>query len=125
MTMLQEKIKQEINIELQIAEDSRSGGNEGRARVCARRAAGLAIGYFYEFQTGDSAPKNAYNLLQWISARGEISSVVRDAAQRLTVRVTPDHTLPHDEDPIADAGLIIDALIVDDLYEITPPPSAS
>lgn len=118
------KIKQNINNELKMAEDSRKGGNEGRVRVCARRAAGLAIGYFYEFQTGVSAPKNAYNLLQWISAHNEISSLVRDAARRLTVRVTEEHTLPHTEDPIADAQVIIDALLADDLYDISPSPSA-
>jgi hypothetical protein len=125
MTMQLMKIKHNINNELRMAEDSRKGGNEGRARVCARRAAGLAIGYFFEFQTGDSAPKNAYNLLRWISAHNEINSLVRDAARRLTVRVTPDHTLPHTEDPIADAQIIIDTLLADDLYEISPPPSAS
>lgn len=117
-------IKKKIAGELRMAEVSREEGNEGRARVCARRAAGVAIGYFYELITGDPAPKNAYNLLHWLSAHNEIDSVVRDAARRLTVRVTPEHTLPHAEDPIADAQVIIDALLANDLYEITPPPSA-
>ena len=54
----------------------------------------------------------------WIAARNTLNRnavkyvdlEIRRAAQRLTVRVSPDHTLPHPEDPIADARLIIDAL---------------
>jgi len=38
-----DKILAEIQTELSLAENSRSSGFEGRARVCARRAAGIAI----------------------------------------------------------------------------------
>ncbi len=105
-----EEVKLNIDKELQMAEESRQKGNEGRARVCARRAAGIAIGFYFESLTKAFAPKSAYILLQWLSEQGQNDLEIRRAAQRLTVRVSPDHTLPHPEDPIADARLIIDAL---------------
>jgi hypothetical protein len=108
--MRREELKVNIDQELQMAEESRQKGNEGRARVCARRAAGIAIGFYFEVLTKASAPKSAYSLLQWLSEQGQNDLEIRRAAQRLTVRVSPDHTLPHPEDPIADARLIIDAL---------------
>ena len=105
-----EELKLNIDQEIQMAEESRQKGNEGRARVCARRAAGIAIGIYFEVMTKASAPKSAYSLLQWLSEQGQKDLEIRRAAQRLTVRVSPDHTLPHPEDPIADARLIIDGL---------------
>ena len=110
MPMHLEEVKLNIDKELKMAEESRQKGNEGRARVCARRAAGIAIGFYFEVLTKASAPKSAYILLQWLSEQGQNDLEIRRAAQRLTVRVSPDHTLPHPEDPIADARIIIDAL---------------
>ncbi len=111
MAIKLDEIKRNIDKELQMAEDSRRKGNEGKARVCARRAAGAAIGYHFERQTGDSAPKSAYTLLHWASDHTGSSMKVHEAARRLTVRVTREHELPHREDPIADAHLIINSLM--------------
>jgi phospholipase/carboxylesterase len=99
--------KKKIDGEMQKAFDSRSDGNEGRARVCARRAAGFAIGPYFQIQTGETEPSSAYDLLRWLADRNEISYEVREAARRLTVQVTPDHNLPHPEDPLNDAKEII------------------
>jgi hypothetical protein len=105
------KITQEVRAELQSARDWRLGGNEGRARVCARRAAGMAIGLFYQVQTGEPASMNAYNLLRWFAAHASAGQMVKQAARRLTTRVTVDHNLPHSEDPLADAEIIIESLL--------------
>lgn len=105
------KIKQEVGAELQSAYDWRRRGNEGRARVCARRAAGMAIGYYYHTQTGEPASGNAYNLLGWLAAHATAGQELQEAARRLTAHVTVDHDLPHPEDPLADAQLIIDMML--------------
>jgi phospholipase/carboxylesterase len=99
--------KLKIDEEMQNALVSRSEGNEGRARVNARRAAGFAIGPYFENQTGETATKSAFDLLLWLADREEISAEVRWAAHRLTIHVTPDHNLPHPEDPLNDAKVII------------------
>ena len=100
-----------IEAELLDARVSRSQGNEGRARVCARRAAGLAIGTYFEGNIGENPPQSAYRLLQWFSHRDEIPEDLQRSARRLSVRVTPDFELPHQEDPIEDALLIITAIL--------------
>jgi hypothetical protein len=100
-----------IEAELLDAQESRDKAKEGRARVCARRAAGLAIGMYYEKHIGHSPIQNAYKLLQWFSRREEIPEYLQQAARRLTVRVTPAYDLPHQEDPIEDARLIVTAIL--------------
>jgi HEPN domain-containing protein len=92
------------------ARESRLRGKEGRARVSARRAAGLAIGAYYLNQLQKSPPRSAYQLLQWFSQQGSVPDELRQAALRLTVRVTPSYELPHAEDPLEDAELLIEAV---------------
>lgn len=85
---------------------SRAAGNEGRARACARRAAGFGLA---SARGGVDRP-NAYDLLRRAVEEQELSESVRQAAARLSARVTQEHRLPHVEDPLADARLILEAL---------------
>ena len=110
MTMTHGKMKPKIDEEMDKAFDSRAEKKEGRARVSARRAAGFAISSYFEDCTGESSTKSAFHLLSWLQDREEISAEVREAARRLTVHVTPDHILPHSEDPLVDAKTIIVAM---------------
>lgn len=105
------QIQTVIEEELTAAHDSRLKGNEGRARVCARRAAGLAIGIYFENLSGEKPPRSVYKLLQWFTEQEEIPEQLRRSAQRLTVHVTPEFELPHEEDPIHDAQAIITAIL--------------
>lgn len=82
---------------------SRSRGNEGRARVCARRAVGTALAL--RWSVGSQA--NAYQLLMRAAADSGLPPDVREAAQRLTRRVTEAHRLPHEEDPLDDARMLL------------------
>ncbi len=101
----------EIDTEFFGAHGSRAKGNEGRARVHARRAAGLAIGIYFKKLTGKNPPQSAYKLLEWFSQREEIPEDLQLSAGRLTVRVTPEFELPHEEDPIDDARKIVTAIL--------------
>ena len=111
-----EKIQAEINR----AEAARAEGNEGQARVCARRAAGWAVGVYGREQLGEGSRWHAYHNLIWLQSQEQIPSDLRDAAGRLTTRVDVDHSLPHVEDPLEDARMIITALLTGMDLGMTP-----
>ena len=52
--------QEKLNLEFQRAEDARAKNNEGQARVCARRAAGIAIREYFNPQR--DTPKNSQRL---------------------------------------------------------------
>ncbi len=94
--------------ELNDARTSRMQANEGRARVCARRAAGWAIEGLYD--AGEAEPlaeANAYRYLQWFAGQEQFPENLRNAANRLTTKVDEDFNLPFEEDPLEDAELIV------------------
>jgi HEPN domain-containing protein len=100
--------------QLALAHEARRDGNEGRARVCARRAAGWAIGAYFASLTGAEPPVSALSLLHWLQQQVDIGEEIRNAAMRLTAHVTPAHELPFDEDPLVDAQCIVDAFAAGD-----------
>jgi hypothetical protein len=99
-----------IEAEMLAARQARAAGNEGRARVCARRAAGWAIRGYRAAIGVKSADPSAYRLLQWTAKLPDVNQELRACAERLATRVTPDHTLPHPQDPLADAVRLIEGL---------------
>ena len=99
-----------IEIELARAQTARQNGNLGHARVCARRAAGIAIREWYQRRAGSGWQGDALKQLQRLQADRLAPENVRAAARRLTTVVDLDHRLPFDDDPIEDARLIIAAL---------------
>lgn len=94
-------MREQIEAELALARAARAGGNEGKARVCARRAAGLAIKECYGW------PGDALKRLKRLQVEPGVPAAVREAAQRLTTKVDQNHKVPFDNDPIEDALLII------------------
>jgi hypothetical protein len=104
-------LKQTIHRELENAHRARIDGNEGRARVCARRAAGWAVSFTRSLNEDREIEANAYEMLQWLVQQVDTAEDVRSAATRLTARVSLDHTLPFPEDPLEDARMIIETLL--------------
>jgi hypothetical protein len=100
-----------LRAELEEAQRSRKQGNEGKARVCARRAAGWAIGAYVEMHSLAEPHSNALEHLKWLVENYDVSDELREAANRLTTKVDVDGNLPFREDPISDAQLIITALL--------------
>jgi hypothetical protein len=95
--------------ELALARRSRELGNEGRARVCARRAAGWAVESIYNQNQRSRLPEaNAYRFLLWFKDMSHFPMNLREAARRLTTRIDEDFSVPFDEDPLADARMIVD-----------------
>lgn len=106
-----DELRTKIDHELEHAKRSRESGNEGKARVCARRAAGYAL-EAYLLSTFDRNPsKNAYLNLKWFAERKTVPSNLRAAAKRLSTHVGKNHEIPFDEDPLDDARLLIEALL--------------
>ena len=98
--------KLELQKEFEKAQQARINNNEGQARVCARRAAGIAI---REYLTRDGArvpSMSAYDLLNLLKEDPLIPADMKLIADHLTVRVTEEFNLPIDADLIAEARIL-------------------
>ena len=101
--MFREEVKQKIEEELARGLAARVSGFEGRARVCARRAAGAAVRE-YLTQRGLALPgPGAYDLLAALQDLPGASDAVRRAAGNLLTRVDETYALPIDVDLLAEA----------------------
>jgi hypothetical protein len=109
-----DEVLAEVEREMKLALEAREQGREGRARVCARRAAGQAIAVFHQRETGIQPQANYYRLLRWFQDVDGVAEELKLAAARLTTRVTPEYTLPHPHDPLRDARVLIEALLLED-----------
>ncbi len=99
-----------INHELSAAEQAWSDGNEGKARVCARRAVALAAQSWLARLAKPLWRGDAMEHLRRIQQQEAFPLSVRQAAERLSTAVTRRHEAPFTGDPISDARLIIDHL---------------
>ncbi len=93
----------EINLELERAHQARSQGNEGRARVCARRAAGIAARVYLERHQQAVRSPSAYDVLKLLAEETSLPPDLRQAATLLTLRVDEQFKLPAEVDLIAEA----------------------
>ena len=109
--MKRDEVLERVRAELERAERARSENNEGRARVCARRAAGWAVGFFFSKRSGGSVSRDALKLLEKYRDLEGAPENLRAAAGRLTTRVTQEHLLPHPTDPLSDARRIVRDLL--------------
>lgn len=96
--------------ELTTAAAARERGNEGMARVCARRAAGAAAGEYLHRHALPS-PATAYDRLRVLASDPSISAEIQELAGRFLVRITPEHQLPIDADLLADARRLAELLL--------------
>ena len=93
--------------ELAAAQAAQQDGNDGKARVCARRAVALAT---EAWLTRLPIPRwrwDAMAHLRQIQQDESFPLPIRQAVERLSTPVTRQHTTPFTTDPIADAKLII------------------
>jgi len=96
-----------VEKELAQAHKARAMGNEGQARVCARRAAGWAVRAWYQRRGGSGWGGDAMKQLRRLLADDSVPEAVQAAAMRLTTKVDFDHSLPFEEDPVEDARNIV------------------
>ncbi len=97
-----------IEQELAAAEVAWKDGNEGKARVCARRAVALATEAWLTRLPDLLWRGDAMEHLRQIRQHGSLPLPIRrQAAERLSAAVTRRHSAPFTTDPIGDARVII------------------
>jgi HEPN domain-containing protein len=101
----------EINHELEKAEQARARGNEGQARVCARRAAGIAIREYLKRQEISPPSTSAYDLLNLLKDDPRLSPDLQQIVDHLTLRVTEEFKLPLNVDLVAEARKFCEGLL--------------
>lgn len=103
--------KAQLENEFERAKAARERGNEGQARVCARRAAGIAIREYYARRGRPVRTPSAYDLLQLLAEESQLPSDLRRAAGYLTLRVTEEFKLPVDVDLVDEARKLCESLL--------------
>lgn len=93
--------------ELEDGEAARARGNEGMARVCARRAAGYAAAEYFKRMGIAFTNPSAYERLRYLHTLPEIPQDVRSACAALTLRVDTEYRLPPDVDLLREARCLL------------------
>lgn len=103
--------QEQLKKEFEKAQQARVARNEGQARVCARRAAGIAIREYMN-RKGIKVPSmSAYDLLNLLKDEPDLSPDLRLIVDHMTVRVTEEFQLPFDADLIAEARILCNNLL--------------
>lgn len=102
----------EIQNELGHARTALIDGNIGLSRVCARRAAGLAVRDFLVNHGYQVLSSNNFELMKYPDPRKYLPEIVNLPLDHLTMSVDMDHNLPPGIDLIQDAEFVINELIV-------------
>lgn len=101
----------EIEAEFERAAQARGRGNEGQARVCARRAAGIAVREYLNRRGTRPPSVSAYDLLNLIKEDALLSPDLKLIAEHLTVRVTEEFKLPVNVDLVQEAKTFCQELL--------------
>jgi len=96
-----------IEQELAAAEAAWKCSNEGKARVCARRAVALSTEAWLARLPVRRWNGDAMEHLRQIQQDASFPLHIRQAAERLSTKVNQRHAAPFTADPITDAKLII------------------
>ena len=97
--------------EINHAEQARARGNEGLARVCARRAGGFVAREYFTRQGLTIHTSSAYDLLIALTEDRSLPDELRRSAKYLTLRVNEEFKLPVDVDLISEAKKLCRELI--------------
>ena len=103
--------REQIEKEFETAERARSKGNEGQARVCARRAAGIAVRDYLTRRGIHPRSTSAYDLLNLLKDDPLLPPDLKLIANHLTLRVTEEFKLPVEADLVAEARRLCEELL--------------
>ena len=109
--MNKDRAIEQIEKEFATATQARKAGNDGKVRVCARRAAGVAITLWLKSHSRERWGADAMNQLENLKLDESMPQSVRDAAVHLTTKITQQITAPFSTDPVQDSRIIIDYLL--------------
>jgi hypothetical protein len=105
--------KRDYDNEIQHAISSRMNGNEGMARVCARRAAGIIIGEYLLHQGYKNLNNSTFDRLSIFISLPDVDDQYRDITKHFLFKVNSDHNLPIDVDLIDDVKWLATSLLVE------------
>lgn len=97
--------------ELETAVSARQRGNEGMARVCARRAAGIAIGEYLSRQGYEVHTPSVIARLRFLLTLPELPEKTRQVAEHFLIHLNEEHKLPIEADLVAEAGWLAKTLL--------------
>lgn len=103
--------REQIEKEFELARRARERGNEGQARVCARRAAGIAARDYITRRGIHPRSASAYDLLNLLKDDPLLSPDLKLIADHLTLRVTEEFKLPVEADLVAEARKLCNELL--------------
>lgn len=103
--------KDSYTTELHRAQQARADGNEGMARVCARRAAGEVIREYFQRAQIPLAKPSALHALRTLAQTEAVSPRVREIATHFIWQITPEHTLPENIDLLVEVEWLAEELL--------------
>ncbi len=103
--------KTRLDEELSQAQKARESENEGKARVCARRAAGIAIGEYLHREGFPNPGPSALDRFNFLATLPNVTPRTRQITQHLMLRVNEEFKLPVDIDLIAESKELAEILL--------------
>lgn len=103
--------KNDLLKEFERAAEARARRNEGQARVCARRAAGIALREHLRRKGQAIYNQNAYELLKNWMDFPDTPADLRQIGVYLTLRVNEEFDLPVAVDLVAEARMLCERLL--------------
>jgi hypothetical protein len=103
--------KKDFEKELLMAENARAVGNEGMARVCSRRAAGIIIKEYIHLKGYPHFGSSAYEQLKWLQSEKKAPPQAHEIATLLLTRVDYNHNLPQEVDLIQETRNLAELLL--------------
>lgn len=98
-------------IEISKALSARAQGNEGMARVCARRSLGIILVEFFSRLSISFPQRSAYEQIKLFITLPLVSDELKEIAEQFLIHVNPAHNLPIDVDLISEAQYLKHVLL--------------
>jgi hypothetical protein len=108
----QEKWKEKYQVEIEHALAARLKGNEGMARVCARRAAGIIIGEYLTRLGSINLSNSIVDRISFFISLPGIDHQIRDIASHFLIKVKHDHRFPVEVDLLSEAQWLGKSLLL-------------
>jgi hypothetical protein len=98
--------RERFDAELERAQQARERGNEGQARVCARRAAGITAAEYFRRRGQAPTSGSAIDVLGQLALEPSLSAESASLLAHLLQQVDTEFKLPAGVDLIAEARLL-------------------
>ena len=105
--------RERFDTELEGAEQARARGNEGQARVCARRAAGIAAAEYFRRHGNTTRSGSAIDALNQLALEPSLPAESASILSHLLQQVDTEFKLPEGVDLISEARLLRRQLLSD------------